>query len=209
MDVKNKKVLQSEATRAELIRVASDLFAERGYAGAGLEDMAKKVGLTKGALYHHFRDKRALFEAVVGQVLEDDLRRIQTESKRMTAHVGENSWDRLIALTDLFLEGFLDPRLRRIVWVDGPAVLGWERWHQVVSQPTLDRISGVVGVLAQRGVVEERFRRPLAQLMFGAVQEAGMAIAHAPDQEARRAELAPALHWMLETLFGGRRSRSR
>jgi hypothetical protein len=99
------------------------------------------------------------------------------------------------------LRRILDPRLRRIVWVDGPGVLGWERWHQVVSAPTLGRISGIVGLLTERGVVEERFRRPLAQLLFGAVQEAGMAIAHAPDQEAKRAELAPALHWMLEALL--------
>jgi AcrR family transcriptional regulator len=210
MDVKNKKVLQSESTRAELIRVASDLFAERGYPGAALEDMAKKAGLTKGALYHHFRDKRALFQAVVRQVLEDDLRRIQAESKRMTAHLGANSWDRLIVLTDLFLEGFLDPRQRRIVWVDGPAVLGWERWHQVVSEPTIDRMVGIFGVLKERGVIEPGFQRPLAQLMFGAVQEAGMAIAYAPDQEARRAEVTPALHWMLETLFrAGRPERRR
>lgn len=201
MDVKNKKVLQSEATRAELIRVASDLFAERGYAGASLEDIAGKVGLTKGALYHHFRDKRALFEAVVAQVLEDDLVRIQVESRRVTSHLEENSWDRLMVLTDLFLAGFLDPRARRIVWVDGPAVLGWERWHHVVSEPTLDRIVAIVGVMEERGVIEPRMRRPLAQLMFGAVQEAGMAIAHAPDREARRAELASALRWMLETLF--------
>ncbi len=206
MDVKNKKVLQSEATRAELIRVASDLFAERGYAGASLEDIAGKVGLTKGALYHHFRDKRALFEAVVAQVLEDDLVRIQVESRRVTSHLEENSWDRLMVLTDLFLAGFLDPRARRIVWVDGPAVLGWERWHHVVSEPTLDRIVAIVGVMEERGVIEPRMRRPLAQLMFGAVQEAGMAIAHAPDREARRAELASALRWMLETLFRRRPS---
>ena len=148
-----------------------------------------------------FRDKQALFGAVVGRVLEDDLARIQEESKRLAGPAGDTSWQRLLALTDLFLDGFLDPRQSRIVWIDGPAVLGWKRWHEVVAVPTLDRIDGITGVLASRGVVEPRLRRPLAQLFFGAIQEAGLAIAHATDQKATRAELATALHWMLAELF--------
>jgi AcrR family transcriptional regulator len=201
MDVKNKKMLQAEATRSQLIRVALDLFAVRGYAAASLEEMAQKAGLTKGAVYHHFRDKQALFVAVVGQLLEDDLARIQDESRRLAGPAGDTSWQRLLALTDLFLDGFLDPRQSRIVWIDAPAVLGWKRWHEVVAEPTLDRIHEITSVLASRGVVEPHLRRPLAQLFFGAVQEAGLAIAHAVDQKATRAELATALHWMLDELF--------
>jgi len=132
MDVKNKKVAQAEATRGELLRVAADLFAERGYAGASLDDIAHAAGLTKGALYHHFRDKRGLFEAVVGRVLEEDLGRIQRDSKRLAGERSE-SWQRLLALTDLFLDGFADARHCHVVWVDGPAVLGWERWHAAVG----------------------------------------------------------------------------
>lgn len=203
----NKKVLQAAATRAELLRVAADLFAERGYAGTALDEIAGKAGLTKGALYHHFRDKRALFDAVVGACLAGELQRIADESRRQTADTHPNSWERLIAITDLFLDGFRDGRLRRIVWVDAPAVLGTERWQQVVSAPILEQLSWIAGVFVKQGVVEDRFREPLAQLIFGAVHEAGMAIARAPDQDAKRAELAPALHWMLDELF--RRPRRR
>lgn len=199
--VRNKKVAQAEATRGELVRVAADLFAAHGYAGASLEDIAQKAGLTKGALYHHFRDKRALFAAVVGQMLEDDLVRIQEESKRLAGPRGDTSWKRLLLLTDLFLDGFRDPRQSRIVWIDGPAVLGWQRWHAVVAEPTLDRIMSIVGLLEERGVAAPAMRRPLAQLFFGAVQEAGLAIAHAADPAAKREELATALHWMLDELF--------
>lgn len=197
----NKKVLQSAATRAELLRVAGDLFAERGYAGTALEEIARKAGLTKGALYHHFRDKRSLFDAVVGHCLEGEMQRIARESRRLTAGTHENSWERLIAITDLFLDGFRDERLRRIVWVDAPAVLGAERWQEVVSAPILERLHWIAGVFVRRGVVEDRFRQPLAEILFGAVHEAGMSIARAPDQDAKRAELAPALHWMLDELF--------
>lgn len=150
-------------------------------------------------MYHHFRDKKALFEAAVHQVLEEDLVRVQRESKELTG--SSNSWRRLTLLVDLFLDGFLDPRQRQIVWTDGPAVLGYERWHTVVSEPALDRIEGVIGVLADRGLVEMRFRRPVAQLLFGALQEAGLAISHAEDQEAKRAELGPAYLWILEKLI--------
>jgi AcrR family transcriptional regulator len=197
----NKKVLQSAATRAELLRVAADLFAERGYVGTALDEIAKKAGLTTGALYHHFRDKRALFDALVGHLLDGELQRIARESRRMTAHTHPNSWERLIAITDLFLDGFRDPQLRRIVWVEAPAVLGAERWQEVVSAPILEQLRWIADFFAKRGVVEERFRQPLAQLLFGSVHEAGMAIARAPDPDAKRAELAPALHWMLEELF--------
>jgi len=201
----NKKVLQSQATRAELIRVASDLFSERGYAGAALDDIARKAGLTKGAVYHHFGDKRELFAAVVPKVFEEELWRIQAESKQLAHEAGETSWKRLLAMTELFLDSFLDPRQRRIVWDDGPSVLGWERWHELVSAPLLDRIGGILEVMEERGVTDTSLRGPLAQLVFGSVQEAGMAIAHAPDPAAKRAELAPALRWMLESLFRERR----
>jgi AcrR family transcriptional regulator len=197
----NKKVLQSAATRAQLLRVAGDLFADRGYAGTALDEIARKAGLTKGALYHHFRDKQALFDAVVGHTLDDELQRVARESREMTAGTHENSWERLIAITDLFLDGFRNERLRRIVWVDAPAVLGAERWQEVVSAPILERLRWIAGVFVLRGVVEDRLREPLAELLFGAVHEAGMAIARAPDQDAKRAELAPAVHWMLDELF--------
>lgn len=204
-NVSNKKVLQSAATRAELVRVAGRLFADRGYANTPLDEIAKRAGLTKGALYHHFRGKRALFDAVVGELLEREIQRIAVESRRMTAHTQENSWERLVAIADLFLDGFRDPQLRRVVWLDAPAVLGQERWQAVVSAPILAQLRWIAAVFARRGVVEERFQQPVAQLLFGAVHEAGMAIAHAPDRDAKRAELAPALHWMLEELFRHRR----
>ena len=204
-NVVNKKVLQSAATRAELVRAAGQLFADRGYAATPLDEIAKKAGLTKGALYHHFRGKRALFDAVVGELLEREIQRIGMESRRMTAHTQENSWERLVAITDLFLDGFRNPQLRRVVWLDARAVLGQERWQAVVSAPILAQLRWIAGVFARRGVVEERFQQPVALLLFGAVHEAGMAIAHAPDPDAKRAELAPALHWMLEELFLRRR----
>lgn len=203
--VPNKKVLQAEASKAELIRVAAELFAERGYASATLDGVAKRAGLTKGALYHHFRDKRELFEAVAAVSIHSEIQRISTESRRMTLNTADDSWERLIAMIDLLLDGFLDPQVRRIVWVDGPSVLGWERWHEVVSVPTLDQINLIFDVFARQGILKDSLRRPLAQLFFGSVQEAGMAIAHAADPQVKRAELAPALHWMLTELFGGQR----
>ena len=203
--IPNKKVLQAEASKAELIRVAAELFAERGYSGTTLDGVAKQAGLTKGGLYHHFRDKLELFEAVAAVSIHNEIQRVSTESRRMTLNTDMNSWERLIAMVDLLLDGFLDPQVRRIVWVDGPSVLGWERWHDVVSVPTLGQINLIFDVFARYGIVKDSLRRPLAQLFFGSVQEAGMSIAHAADPEAKRAELAPALHWMLSELFGGQR----
>jgi hypothetical protein len=76
-----------------------------------------------------------------------------------------------------------------------------ERIGNLVSAPILERLRWIAGVFVLRGVVGNRLREPLAELLFGAVHEAGMAIARAPDQDAKRVELALALHWMLDELF--------
>ena len=204
LPVKNKKTQQSEATRAGLVKLGAELFAERGYAGTAVGDIAQRAGLTKGAIYHHFRGKEELFAAVVEEVLLQSLYRIQNESKEQAeeaGETGENSWERLFAMVELLLDSYREPAVRQIVWLDGPAALGWERWHAIVAEHTLLRIELIMERIAKTGVLPPEHARSLGQLMFGALQEAGLMISHAEDPVATRAHFAATLRWMLRELF--------
>ena len=127
------KAERSEATRAELLAAARRLFAERGYAGVGTEEIVRAAGVTRGALYHHFESKRELLAAVYEQVERELTERIATE-----AFAGRQApSDPVEALrrgAELFLDACLEPDVQRIVLLDAPAVLGWERWREVAAQ---------------------------------------------------------------------------
>ncbi len=200
MQVKNKKTEQAENTRWTLLTVAGELFAARGYAVVPLDEIVQRAELTKGALYHHFGSKQELFAAVLEHVLKESVDRIRNLSLEKTGEKERNSWKRLLALTELFLDSFQDRAVRQIVWVDGPAALGWGRWHAIVAKYARSEIQNIVAVIAQSGGFDVKLAGPLAQLFFGAVQEMGLTIAHAKDQKAARAELGSALIWMLEEL---------
>src|SRR2546421_10255411 len=112
---------RSAATREALIAAARELFAERGYAAVGTEEIVRAAGVTRGALYHHFAGKRELFEAVH----EDDERQLV---ERIAASAISTSADPLQALhagAQAFLDACEDPAVQRIALVDAPSVLGW------------------------------------------------------------------------------------
>ena len=115
---------RSEATRAALIAAARRLFAERGYAGVGTEEIVRAAGVTRGALYHHFADKQDLFLAVFHQV-QADLAAATTGSERGDA------LDLLIGALQQFLDASADNAdVQQVLLIDGPAVLGWDQWRR-------------------------------------------------------------------------------
>src|SRR5215471_10097086 len=120
MERGGRKAAQSQATRTLLIRVASRLFAERGYAAVGTEEIVRTAGVTRGALYHHFADKRELFRAVDQHAEAQLLRGIAARLAGVT-----DPWESLVAGFLAFLDACLDPGVRQITMIDGPAVLGW------------------------------------------------------------------------------------
>src|SRR5262245_65846481 len=119
MSVKSRRDQHSAATRAALVRVARRLFAEYGYAGTATEDVVRRAGVTRGALYHHFRDKRDLFAAVVEQVEQDVLERVAE-----AALSERDAWEAQRAAIGAYLDVCLEPAVQRIVLVDAPSVLG-------------------------------------------------------------------------------------
>jgi len=192
MDVKSKpeqqgrpgrtlKAEQSEATRATLVAVARVLFAKRGYAAVGTEQIVRAAGVTRGALYHHFAGKRELFQAVY----EDVERRLV---ERIAESAVQSAGDPLQALhagAQAFLDACEDPAVQRIALLDAPSVLGWERWREIGLRYGFGLVQATVQAAMDAGLIEHQPVVPLSHLLLGAIDEGAMLIARAEDSIAR------------------------
>jgi AcrR family transcriptional regulator len=172
----NRQASRSATTRAKLIRAARRLFARNGYAAVGTEEIVRRAGVTRGALYHQFADKRDLFLAVYEQV-EEEL------TERVAATLGEVSspFAALRAGIRVFLDACRTPEVQRIVLTDGPAVLGWEIWREVAERNGLGLIEAVVGAAIDAGEIDELPRSALAHLLMGALDEAALLVVRDPE----------------------------
>ena len=183
-------------TRAELMRVARALFAERGYAGVGTEEIVARANVTRGALYHHFADKRALFRAV-HEELEQEL--VASIGERIAGI--DDPWALAVTGVRAFLDACAgDSALRQIALIDAPAVLGWEEWREVDARYALGLVEFGLRNGMDAGVFREREVTPLAHVLIGAMTEAALMVANADDPDAARAKAEPALLALLEGL---------
>jgi AcrR family transcriptional regulator len=173
----NRQAARSASTRAKLIRAARALFARRGYAAVGTAQIARRAGVTRGALYHQFPAKEDLFLAVYEQV-EEEL----TAQMAGLAQSAPSPFEAMRAGVRAFLEACRTPEVQRIVMIDGPAVLGWERWRQVGQENGLGLAEAVIGAAVQAGEIAPIAVKPLAHLLMGALDEAALLIVSDPDQ---------------------------
>jgi AcrR family transcriptional regulator len=177
------------------MRAARQLFAERGYGAVGTEEVVARAGLTRGALYHHFRDKQDLFRAV----------HVEMERELMEAvgeRMGEQSdpWDLLVAGLRAFLDACTDPAVIQINLLDAPSVLGWAEWREVDERFGLGLLSAGLDNAMEAGVLRRQEIRPLAHLLLASLVEAAMLIANAHDPKAAREEIEQPLLTVLEGL---------
>ena len=190
------KAAQREATRAKLVGAARELFGERGYAAVGTEEVVRAAGVTRGALYHQFADKQALFRAVFEE-LEGEI--IQASAARMAAHP-----DDMVAAFKAGCRGWLEfsavPEAERILLVDAPAVLGWELWREIGEQHGL----GVVKASLQHGMATGALRQApvdaLAHTLVGALDEAALYVARADDRETALRETGEVIDRLVDAL---------
>lgn len=194
-----KHAVRSAATRAALIAAARRLFGERGYAGVGTVELADAAGVSRGALYHQFTDKRELFRSVVEDAEAELIGRI-------TARIATSDPDDpLAALADgaeVLIDAVLEPDLRRILALDAPSVLGWEAWREITERYGLGLIEGALAAAVARGALADRPLRPLADLLGGAINEGALYVAMADDTATARADTLAALR----ALLGGLRA---
>lgn len=191
MNVKNRKALQSEGTRDRLVAVARGLFATQGYAATSTEQIVQEGGVTRGALYHQFRDKQDLFRAVYEAVERDWTRGIADRLGRRNPSA-ENAWEELRAGAQSFLDVSLSPEVQRIALLEAPAVLG-ANVRGEIAPFGLKLIRRVLERAIEQGVIEPQPLDPLAHLLRALITEGAMLIARADDPKAARAEVGAAL----------------
>ncbi len=186
---------RAEATREALIATARRLFALKGYFATGTEEIVAAAGVgTRGALYHHFADKRALFLAVFERVEEDLL---------ASAGGADTTGDALTLLRGGllgFLNASLTPEVQRVLLIDGPAVLGWQEWRATEKRYGLGAIRALLERAVAEGSLSAQPLDALAHILLAAVDEAALFIASADDPPAGKEQAVTAVERLLTGL---------
>lgn len=190
----------AEATRRAVLAAARSLFGKKGYAQTSVDEIADAARVTKGAVYHHFAGKEALFRAVLAGV--------EVEAEARAAGAGDPEGapiDQIVARVNAYLDAALDEEMRRIVLIDGPAVLGLEPEGSVDQQPGHVDLRSFIAASTARGQIIDLDPDLLTHLIRGLVWLSGLQIAHASDPDVTRAALGEALDAMLRGLAPGTR----
>ena len=192
------KAGQREATTAALIASARELFATRGYAAVGTEEIVGRAGVTRGALYHHFRGgKEQLFQAVLVQLSAETVGRVAQAASKT-----DDPWDALVLGAESFLDACATPEVQQIMLIDGPAVLGWDVWRAIDTDYGLGLLEAALQRAMDAGRMLPASPTAIAHVLAGALDEAAMVVARADDPAAARAEMGETLHRLLDGLRG-------
>ncbi|MET9340473.1 TetR/AcrR family transcriptional regulator [Nonomuraea sp. NPDC003804] len=171
----NRKAERGAATRDRVLAIATRLFAEHGYEGTSIETVLHESGLSRGALYHHYAGKDALFEAVLEAVETEVGRRIadtvrDAVSPEQALRLGVLAWIRLAG----------DEVVRRIVLVDAPSVLGWEKWREVEARHAFGMLRGA---LRATGAVRDDHLGMYAHMLLAAINEVALLVARTGETD--------------------------
>jgi AcrR family transcriptional regulator len=192
--VKPLRVRQAEATRALLVDVARRSFTERGYAATSIDDIIREAGVARGALYHHFPGKEALFQAVYETVEGEVVAAVMEAAAAQTS-----PWDAVRAGLSTFLDACLEPSFRRIVVLDSVSVLQAKAMEVGIDPVELPMLRQILTPLLASATFEGMAVDALAHVALGGLYGASLYIARAPDARAARAEVDR----VLDTLIGG------
>jgi AcrR family transcriptional regulator len=202
MAVNSRRDEHIQDTQAALLQAARELFAERGYADTGTEDIVARARLTRGALYHHFRDKASLFRAVM-EAVAGELARQLIAQQLTRADKATGAWDQLRQGFQAFLDACTGSDFQRIVLIDGPAVLGHNAWSDLVEQYGLGLLRTWLQLAIDDGQIDPLPVDPLARLLGALVAEASLYIARAPDPTRARFQAGVTLDRILNGLRPG------
>jgi AcrR family transcriptional regulator len=188
-------------TRRALLQAARELFAERGFAATGTEDIVGAARVTRGALYHHFRDKADLFRTVMAECAQEMAERlVEQETRRAEEHPGD-SWQLLRTGFQSFLDACTDPDFQRIVLIEGPAVLGHSAWDTLVEQHGYGLLAEALTEAIGEGRIEALPVAPLTRMLAALISEASLYIARAEDHKEARRQAGAVLDRLLTGLM--------
>jgi AcrR family transcriptional regulator len=184
---------RGEATRRDLVDAGRALFVSQGFFNTSIGDLVTRSGVgTRGAFYHHFKDKAGLFRAVFEEV-ERDL----TLRSLASPPAGTDAWERLSSGLHGFLESALEPEVQRIMLLDGPVVLGWQTLRAIEENNSIALINEMVREAIADGVIDDHPVGELTHMLIAALEEAALLVAHATKPAAARDRAARVLDRLL------------
>ena len=189
------KAAQREHMLRTLLQTGRAMFAEHGYAQVSTEALVQQAGVTRGALYHYFTSKEALFHAV----LEDVQRSVAAQIVDYTSEM-HDPWEQLRVGCQVFLKASLDRDVQQIMLIDGPAVVGWQEWRRMDAAHAMQLLRDVISQLMADGVLKPQPIDALVHMLSGAMNEAALWIAQAPDAERALAEALAVFDTLLAAL---------
>jgi AcrR family transcriptional regulator len=195
-----RKQARGEATRAAIIHTATALFATRGYEATSIETVLEKSGISRGALYHHFDSKEALFEAVF-ETVEARIAQATVDASRGIA-------DRVEAMrvgAEAFLDLSREPAIRQIVLTDAPAVLGWQKWRDIDARFGFGLLKSSLQAAARDGRLRPDLVEVYAHILLAALLETALVIARARDPAKASRLGRAALKELVDRLLGPKR----
>ena len=181
---------QGAETQRALRRQARKLFAQKGYSGANTNELVERARVTKGALYHHFANKKELYQAVVEDMEQELVERIEA------AGAGRAPWERLSAMCSAYVDACREPALARMLVLEAPAVLGWKTWCNLEQRY---EVAAFARCLKEIDGLNEP-AETLAQVILGALTTGARVIATAPDPEASRAQVQQTIDRLISGL---------
>ena len=184
---------RGDRTRRDLVDAGRALFVEQGFFNTSIGDLVNRSGVgTRGAFYHHFKDKAELFRAVFEEVEHDlTLRSIAAPPR------GADPWERLTRGLHGFLEAALEPEVQRVMLVDGPVVLGWQTLRAIQEGNSIALIDEVVREAIADGVIDDQPVAELTHMLVAALEEASLLVAHAAKPAKARERAAKVLDRLL------------
>ncbi len=186
----------TEQTQAELIAAARARFAAQGYAATRTAEIARDTGLTRGALYHHFSDKKGLFRAVLVGLQEGLTNEVVQRARDVTG----GSIDRLRAGFHAYLDMALRGDVRRILYIDGPAVLGWEDWHEIDLQHAFRITQVALERAIANGEIDPVPVEGLTHVLLGALTHASLDVGRSSEPAAARETYRAVMDFLLDRL---------
>jgi AcrR family transcriptional regulator len=170
------RIEQGQATRAALISVATDLFAGHGYEATAIPAVLHAAGVSRGALYHHFESKEALFEAVLESVEAGVMARVTR-----SAAAARNPLDGLRRGCAAYLALCREPKVRQISLIDAPAVVGWQRWREIDEQHAFGLVKGAIAAIAADGRLKPELVDVVAHMVLASLVEVALLVARADE----------------------------
>lgn len=190
-----KQAERRAATTEAILTAARRLFGTQGFAATTMDEIAEAAGIAKGAVYHHFKTKEAVFEAVFDLVSRDLVAEIDS-----AARTEKDVLAAMVAGTQHYFAATAKRPTGQIILRDGPAVLGWERWREIDAQHFGGKMPRALAVAMEAGLIARQPVEPLARLLLGAVTEAAVVCAGRPDIAKAGAEYARAFKSLVEAL---------